>query len=320
MNGLNCNINLELILVDDWEAGEVYPEGAREKERLRSPENSCQNIKPAWFYLFKRSDKKYRDQFWVEILAYHLGCMLGISVPPTYPAYSEKNDIAAALIEWFYADEDINSGKCEFRPGSSYFMKEFAEFDVKTGAQHNIEDFIRLTKPIFSNEQYWHREVAAMLFLDMLIGNTDRHQDNWGILVDNMTGTSKFAPWFDNGSSLGHERDTERTKDWDDKQLSQYVHKGKFHFRVDRNCLQTRVPHFELIKILRSKNGLVDVDKLLNEMAVYFSRVDFVLIKEVMDQFRGLSLPVAHKIEHERLEWMKRLLKFRFDKMKEVLK
>lgn len=316
-------MNFHLIFVDDWEAndesGGVYPEGARDKKRLRSPEADHQYIKPNWYYLFKESDRRYPDQFLVEILAYHLGRMLKISVPPAYPAYSKKENKFAALIEWFYSDDDIKHNKCEFNSGSSYFVKKFAEFDIKKGSQHNIEDFIKITKPIFQ-EKYWYQEFSAMIFLDMFIGNTDRHQDNWGVLVNNTNGTSRFAPWFDNGTSLGCERHLKDTANWTDEQIRKYINNGKFHFRVSQECLQTRVPHFEVINILKSKEGLVDVEKILNEMVVYLSRVDFLLIEDVLRQFQSLSLPAAHKITHERLTWMAKLLKFRFDKMKEVLK
>ena len=50
---------------------------------------------------------------------------------------------------------------------------------------------------------YWARIFA----FDALVGNTDRHQENWGLLWSNTGGIPRvrFSPAFDNGTSLGHE-------------------------------------------------------------------------------------------------------------------
>jgi len=43
------------------------------------------------------------------------------------------------------------------------------------------------------------------ILLDALIGNTDRHHENWGILVDYEKHGIELAPTFDHASSLGRE-------------------------------------------------------------------------------------------------------------------
>lgn len=50
------------------------------------------------------------------------------------------------------------------------------------------------------------------LMLDALIGNTDRHHENWGVLVQSIGGTRRveLAPTFDHASSLGREIEDER--------------------------------------------------------------------------------------------------------------
>jgi hypothetical protein len=52
---------------------------------------------------------------------------------------------------------------------------------------------------------------AKALTFDALIGNTDRHQDNWGIIITRQTEAPnkikkmRISPVFDNGTSMGHE-------------------------------------------------------------------------------------------------------------------
>ena len=44
---------------------------------------------------------------------------------------------------------------------------------------------------------------VGYLVLDAWVANTDRHHQNWGVLVDTRTDVSLLAPSFDHGSSLG---------------------------------------------------------------------------------------------------------------------
>lgn len=46
-------------------------------------------------------------------------------------------------------------------------------------------------------ERFWD-----MFIIDTLIGNTDRHNGNWGFLINTKTKTASFSPIYDNGSCL----------------------------------------------------------------------------------------------------------------------
>lgn len=51
--------------------------------------------------------------------------------------------------------------------------------------------------PLVVIERFWQ-----MFVIDALLGNFDRHNGNWGFLVDESTGQSALAPVFDCGSCL----------------------------------------------------------------------------------------------------------------------
>ena len=55
---------------------------------------------------------------------------------------------------------------------------------------------------------------CGYIVFDVLISNTDRHHQNWGVLAKREEGsapTLTLAPTYDHGSSLGRElQDTER--------------------------------------------------------------------------------------------------------------
>lgn len=77
---------------------------------------------------------------------------------------------------------------------------------------------------------YW----SDMLLFDALIGNTDRHQDNWGLLWQTTNNKLKvrIAPVFDNGTSLGYEI-LERNMGgfYNPDRMRSYINKGRHHIR-----------------------------------------------------------------------------------------
>jgi hypothetical protein len=84
--------------------------------------------------------------------------------------------------------------------------------------------------------------MAAYLVLDALIGNTDRHHENWGILRKHTEGGwfGLLAPTFDHASSLGRELVDDspgrcRRRLLTEGRLAQYAEKapGAIFWRVD---------------------------------------------------------------------------------------
>lgn len=78
-----------IISIDDWQKEEtydgIYPKGAREKTAYFSPESPVSSVlKPNHQYLFKKSNHRYPWQFWMEIIAFRVGQLMGITVPPAY--------------------------------------------------------------------------------------------------------------------------------------------------------------------------------------------------------------------------------------------
>lgn len=74
-------------------------------------------------------------------------------------------------------------------------------------------------------------DFAGYLVIDALIGNTDRHHENWGLLRRTELGsaTHRLAPSFDHASSLGREmRDDRRARLLEDeKRMIEYIYAGR---------------------------------------------------------------------------------------------
>ena len=73
------------------------------------------------------------------------------------------------------------------------------------------------------------RQFAGYLVLDALIGNTDRHHENWALLRRELKRgvTYRLAPSFDHASSLGREMKDERRRLFlRENRLEAYIQKG----------------------------------------------------------------------------------------------
>lgn len=76
-------------------------------------------------------------------------------------------------------------------------------------SNHSIQNIVEAVTKVFPDETLRHAQIsrlAGFLVLDALIGNTDRHHQNWGLLRRTAeTGHSEqeIAPSFDHASSLG---------------------------------------------------------------------------------------------------------------------
>lgn len=96
---------------------------------------------------------------------------------------------------------------CEDFTDSNKILYEFENIALSTNPDKKIEtelsDILNVldeNKIIYSTkikEKFWD-----MFIIDALIGNTDRHNGNWGFLVDNKTNKIEFAPIYDCGSCL----------------------------------------------------------------------------------------------------------------------
>lgn len=97
---------------------------------------------------------------------------------------------------------------CEDFTSGTYFLYEFETLalsvnpDKKIGTEisdimeviEEIENSSKLNIILFDNikEKFWD-----MFIVDSLLGNTDRHNGNWGLLLNGRSNSAKFAPIYD---------------------------------------------------------------------------------------------------------------------------
>lgn len=147
-----------------------------------------------------------------------------------------------------------------------YYQKEQL-FDEYSGEKYTVQ----MIKNSLSEDMSLVEDVFNMIIFDALIGNSDRHHSNWGILFEynhnSLCQNYKLAPLYDNGSSLCsyiNEDDVENILM--DKLRFESVINTKSKSTIGWN--ETRpIRHFELIQLIRENyyNETIDIIKRIKQ-------------------------------------------------------
>lgn len=305
--------------VVNWESDEEYPffpEGSRDKRLLRCPQP------PPWpwlvaghRYLFKKSRPVYPEQFWVEVVASRLSRLTNVPVPPAYAAWDSSTGECAALIEWFYGyPGDPPQG---FISGGMLLKASIPDFDHVRGTQHNFQTIeswclvlARTHEPGQGGlrlEDDWRPAWARILAFDALIGNTDRHQENWGFVWTRIPRDPRrplrLSPAFDNGTSLGHERQPDQFVRFAQlPHLQRYIDRGHHHLKWHMDDAKG-AGHAELLlkfleKFPQTRKVMLDVLEFLPSN-----------LEDAVLPLTGLQLPAP--LSPERARFMLTLLEAR---------
>ncbi len=226
----------------------VFPIGSKPKRMLKCPDDAQEPfLIPGHAYLFKTAVGWQAQQIWSEVIAYRLAALIRLDVPPCFIAVDEQSGETGALIEFFYGGPD-EAEPVRFVHAAEFMTRLLA--DKKRGRPHAVQTnlllcrLLRVASPI----EWWGRALA----FDTLIGNTDRHPENWGILLrGGAAGQPRIwslAPAFDNGASLGYELPDAKLGPLLKRDgLDAYLRRGTHHCGWDR-ANDRRERHIELCR------------------------------------------------------------------------
>ena len=119
--------------------------------------------------------------------------------------------------------------------GNQMLLKKVADYDadmVFGQSHHTLANIWRVMEG-FKGRDAVNRakcRFASYLVLDAVIGNTDRHHENWGLLLKRTeTGwNGRVAPSFDHASSLGRElQDSARDRILQQRRVGRYAERGR---------------------------------------------------------------------------------------------
>lgn len=225
----NIDALRNVIEVASWDRDEefaVHPYGSKAKRTLICPTDIDHPLLiPGHSYLFKRAEDWKCQQMWSEAIAYQLGSPCGLDVPTTLIARDREMGETGALIEFFYGYPDDEIPK-RLLHGAD--LLQGAGLMDGDGHPHGVCTNVDFCSSIgiADASAWWGRT----LMFDALIGNTDRHSQNWGLLsVDEAP--VRMAPSFDNGTSLGFQVTEARlAQEGTPDRITRFVKNGRHSF------------------------------------------------------------------------------------------
>lgn len=223
------------------------------------------NIAPEQFADIEQLGSKDKFWFWLNDEKWLFKEARVIPTPqgdvPTGEDWAEKIaaeiaqllDIPAARVELAEAEGRRGSASLNFTSSvhqlmhGNEVMAGFLEgYDPEVRfkqTSHTVDNIIAAIRRMFPRANEHHvvlRQLASYMVLDALIGNTDRHHENWGLLwqvlvdIDEVSEAARLnkqydvAPSFDHASSLGRELlDLRREELLSEGRVGAYVRRGK---------------------------------------------------------------------------------------------
>jgi len=281
-------------------------------------------------YYFKTSLKKegrdYKHEFWSEILASEIGRELGFNTLRYDIAYHK--DVQGKEEIGCLSKSMIDTSRYKLSEGVNYLLAYNPNYNPKDEKNLYTFNFIEnaLGKSLLKDKMHY---VVKTIIFDSLIGNGDRHQENWGFIVPSFQHENKdvkifieslmsiFTPIYDSGSSLGRELTDERVDMLlrDSKMLEAYINRSDCKIRWE----DKKISHFDLLK--RIKENVIYKEIIETEIKRIEKAFNRNSVENVVDSI-DKKLPSNLK-QHKLPENRKRLIKFfvslRYERLVKVL-
>ena len=217
-------------MADPYRIVEVKPEwiinqedmGTKTKFWYRDPDDDVN-----WLFKYPRQNT---GEHWAEKIAAEVASVLGVR--------HAKVELARFEGACGSATESFVRGGRALCHGNELLEWTVGDYDPKKKfhqSEHTLANIFAGMDYVFENPEdasLAKRTLAEYVVLDALIGNTDRHHENWGLLRrlegNGLRGILFLAPSFDHATSLGRELlDERRNRFLKENRVGGYVEKGR---------------------------------------------------------------------------------------------
>ncbi len=184
----------ELVSFDDWviDSDTPFGSGASKKHWLV---NYSSNQRGIFKYPKTTSNNSVTGEYWAECLAYDIANSLRVSCAKV--DIGTFNGAIGSMSYMILEKDEV------LEEGISYIAKEYPSYntdrfvDTSSGVWYSLQMILHSLKDTNLKNDFF-----MVPIFDGLIGNTDRHHSNWGVVINEKTQLKKLSPLYDNGSSL----------------------------------------------------------------------------------------------------------------------
>ena len=248
--------------------------GSKRKFWYRSPRSSAE-----WLFKYPHPNS---GEHWAEKVAAGVARRFGIARAEVRLAICEDEPGSAAK-SFVGEDEELFHGN-QVLAGQLDLYNPDRRFGQKQHTLNNIFRALSLVFKVRDDSEVAKRLMAKYLVFDALIGNTDRHHENWGILTESR-GDGQYgclAPSFDHASSLGRElTDERRERILNERRVGQYSERargGIFWEETDKHA----VSPLELVR-----RGFAEYPDMFRDAILKSAVLDRNNLKPYIDRVPG---------------------------------
>lgn len=245
-------------------------------------------------YFFKASYKKevldYEYEYWSEIIASQIGGYFGFDV--LHYDVAVNNDKMGCLSKSMI-DSKRNEALME---GYKLLIAYDQAYDIKNKSLYTFQLINKALK--HGKFDYIHDIVKTIIF-DSIIGNGDRHQENWSLIV---SANHRYSQIYDNGSCLGREISEEKIPLFlleNSDKMKSYIRRGPSEIYWEGKF--KKLNHYDLILKLMESGYKAEVEQEIKRVRGKFDEDKIRNIVIHIDNCLPNELEI-HKIPKERKE------------------
>ena len=226
----------EIVDICNWPLDEefgIFPVGSKPKRAVFCPSPApCPFLIAGHRYLFKVSKEWRILQHWSEVIAYALARLVGVTAAPCFVAIDSQAGEVGVLVEFFYGHPGSQVYP-RLISGADLLRRRVEDYELDPDRHHTVGNILLLSRSFSIPQRLptWGR----LLVFDALIGNTDRHPENWGFLAtpgQRQDWTFRLAPSFDHGTSLAYQiRDDDIKSESSEDRIQRHISRGRHHAR-----------------------------------------------------------------------------------------
>lgn len=298
---------IKIKIFDKWIPDrEKLDSGKGKKVWLTNPNNSSSC---GWFKYVKKTNVKNDTENKIDTFE-NISEKIAELIAKELKINSAKIEIGTYFGDIGCLSYNILSDRQTMTEGVSYIYRKYPKYDAIKGIDLETKKYYCLEIILNSlPKEELKREFLKIMIFDFIIGNSDRHHNNWAI-IKTKTGKEHFAPLYDNGSSL--------CALVNESEIDNYLGSDKLKFAslVDSKSRT-------LVRIYGNNKNVPTHKEVLTYLREYYYKetkefVELAIRRLNEEKINDILRNVSQYISHRRYKLLKKYIITKMDILKEI--